>query len=221
VNDGKSKKDVDLDTGNALMIPYYDPDSQLLLVASVGGNFIRFWQISESSPYIEYLNMFQSKGDVTGWSFWPKTAVNVREVEMFRSLKLTKDSVIPVSWKIPRKRTEFFQDDLYPTTLVIPVMKSSEFFSGKEADLNYFSLQPEGMNLLSTAPPEELTDRQLRYREHLSEGKSPKAVGATGHTSATEVRSHFTEVAKVMPKKNRWDADADEQEDGDKDDDWD
>jgi len=216
----KSKKDVDVDNTNSLMLPYYDPDSQILFIASQGGNFIRFYQISESAPYIDYLNMLQSKGDVTGWSFLPKASVDVKQVEILKCLKLTKEQVLPISWSVPRKRMEYFQDDLYASTLFLPVASANEFFGDVEIVPNFYSLQPEGMELLSKAPSEELTERQLRYREQLAKKDKPKVTGATGHSSAAEVQDHFKEVANTMPKRNRWDADQEESQDVDEEE-WD
>lgn len=48
----------------------------------------------------------------------PKHMVDVKAVEINRMMKCTKSDIYPISFSIPRTRMEFFQDDLYPPTLV-------------------------------------------------------------------------------------------------------
>jgi len=143
--------------------------------------------------------------------FYPKTSCDIKKVEVARSIKLTKDTIIPASWIVPRKRLEYFQDDLYPLTRSPEaIMSADEFFAGeRKKESQFVSLKPDGMIELSKAPTEELTERQKQYQKRLLEeekAQEAKPKGATGHTSATEVREHFSKIAQALPSKNRWDA---------------
>jgi len=200
-------KDLDIDNANSLMIPFYDPDSMVLWIGSQGGNFIRFFQITTEPPYVEFLSIMDSKGDVTGLSWFPKSVVDIKKVEVMRCVKLTKDRVLPIEWTVPRKRMEFFQDDLYPETLVCPILNVAEFEGKVDASPNYSSLRPRGMEPLSSAPVEELTERQIRYKQQLVDAQKPKAKNAMGHSSVEEVQQHFAQLAEAGPRHNRWDAD--------------
>lgn len=64
----------------------------------------------------------------------PKRGVNMHENEIARAFKTVNDSYIePISFIVPR-RSENFQDDIYPPTIgLTPAMSSSEWLSGKEA----------------------------------------------------------------------------------------
>lgn len=64
----------------------------------------------------------------------PKRGVNMHENEIARAFKTINDSYIePVSFIVPR-RSENFQDDIYPPTIgLTPAMGPSEWLSGKEA----------------------------------------------------------------------------------------
>lgn len=64
----------------------------------------------------------------------PKRGVNMHENEIARAFKTVNDSHIePVSFIVPR-RSENFQDDIYPPTVgLTPAMGPSEWLSGKEA----------------------------------------------------------------------------------------
>lgn len=64
----------------------------------------------------------------------PKRGVNMHENEIARAYKTVGDSLIePISFIVPR-RSEMFQNDIYPpTTGLKPAMGPSEWFAGKEA----------------------------------------------------------------------------------------
>ena len=64
----------------------------------------------------------------------PKRGVNAHENEVARAYKTVNDTHIePVSFIVPR-RSENFQDDIYPATVgLTPAMGASDWFAGKEA----------------------------------------------------------------------------------------
>lgn len=64
----------------------------------------------------------------------PKRGVNAHENEVARAYKTVGDNLIePVSFIVPR-RSEMFQDDIYPpATGLTPAMGPSEWLAGKEA----------------------------------------------------------------------------------------
>lgn len=64
----------------------------------------------------------------------PKRGVNMHENEIARAYKTVNDGYVePVSFIVPR-RSDNFQDDIYPPTLgLTPAMSSSEWLAGKEA----------------------------------------------------------------------------------------
>jgi len=61
--------------------------------------------------------------------------LDVEKVEIIKAIKLTKDAALPYSHTVPRKRLEYFQDDLFPNTRAVQsIMSNEEFFSGKYGD---------------------------------------------------------------------------------------
>jgi hypothetical protein len=76
-----------------------------------GGTFIPLYELHDSSPYLEQLNMFQTSTDTVGWVLLPKSTVEVTKVEIIKALKLNKEAVQPISYTVPRKRvrTKFEQ----------------------------------------------------------------------------------------------------------------
>lgn len=64
----------------------------------------------------------------------PKRGINMHDNEIARAFKTVNDGYIePVSFIVPR-RSETFQEDIYPPTIgLTPAMGASEWFGGKEA----------------------------------------------------------------------------------------
>ncbi|CAG2183504.1 unnamed protein product, partial [Oppiella nova] len=88
-------------------------------------------------------------------SYLYKCFCDVRAVEFARGYRLTQTAVEPFSFTVPRLRTEFFQDDLFPATRVqwAPTLTADQWFGGQDGLPVYISLRPDGMGLLSEAQP--------------------------------------------------------------------
>lgn len=151
-----------------LPMPFYDPDSNVLIMCSPGSPKVQIFRVIVSpEPAIQALSSFVSPTDFMAQGFLHKTAVNVAEVEILHSLKLSRNKVVSVSWQVPRARKEFFQDDLYvPTLPLAPIMNAQEWrrgLCGKELDR--ISLQPADMTCLSLAPRLERTPKQAKQED--------------------------------------------------------
>lgn len=87
-----------------------------------------------------------------GLSFLPKNQCDVRIVEFAKVYRLTNNSIEPISFTVPRIKTEFFQDDLFPPTRVTwqEAMTSSEWFAQRDKKPLRISLQPEDMTALTS-----------------------------------------------------------------------
>jgi len=210
-DNGKCLKTLDASLSTSQLLPYYDEDTHILFTANNGGSTMCSYNVSPTSPYIEQLNDWMSTSDFIGMFFFPKLSCDVRKAEIAKFLKLTKETVVPISWTVPRKRLEYFQDDIFfPTRSPEPVQSADDFFAGDgKMEMEYVSMKPSNMTELSKAPKEELTEREKRYQQRLIEeekAKQEKPRGATGHQTATEVRQHFQQIAQTLPSKNRWDA---------------
>ncbi|CAH1104052.1 unnamed protein product [Psylliodes chrysocephalus] len=142
---------VGLDVSPAILIPYYDEDSSTLFVTGKGDSTIYAFEITEEHPYICPLSHHRCNTLHQGLSFLPKNVCDVANVEFAKSYRLTNNSIEPLSFTVPRIKTDLFQDDLFPPTRVTwsPIMTSTEWFSGKEKAAPKISLKPDGMELLS------------------------------------------------------------------------
>eukprot|EP00484_Ammonia_sp_Unknown_P006831 CAMPEP_0197072430 /NCGR_PEP_ID=MMETSP1384-20130603/210089_1 /TAXON_ID=29189 /ORGANISM="Ammonia sp." /LENGTH=994 /DNA_ID=CAMNT_0042511247 /DNA_START=95 /DNA_END=3079 /DNA_ORIENTATION=- len=119
---------------NAIPIGYYDGSDNLLYVSSIGNRKIRVYELLRNNPR-EMNASYQSKEDIQGISFALKQEAKVKKVELAKCFKLSKDGVVsPISFSIPRKRTDFFQDDLYSP--VLDVVNSTYEVDLKTEDMN-------------------------------------------------------------------------------------
>ena len=139
----------------SLLTPHFDPDTSLILFTTRGESSIFVYEYLPSDhPYFFSLATFPLSSQNQELFFFPKVVCQVRECEVVRGLRLTHSSLEGFGFKVPRVRTEFFQDDLFPETVLTwePVLTADEYLSGKQLEIPKIPLQPEGMIPLSKAP---------------------------------------------------------------------
>lgn len=193
---------------NAMLLPWWDADSKVLMVGHLGGSSIDIFQLSASTNSLEVLNTVACNSDLRGMHFFHKTTVDVTKVEILRSIRVGKTSVVPISWTLPRKRKEFFQDDVYPDTAArTPLFASADAFFEWDGSTvvtpALVSLNPNNMALLSTAPPEALTERQLKYHAQVKKMETPDEAGKKAKAKIAEVLADADDYTSVG---NRFDA---------------
>lgn len=134
----------ELDTANGCLIPYYDPDIQIMYIAAKGDSVIRYYELVDTEPYCHYINTCQSSAPQRGLARVPKRSVNVNACEVMKFYKLygTKTGYIePVSFAVPRK-SELYQDDIYPDCVSIEsAIEASEWFEGKNVEPNRIDMR--------------------------------------------------------------------------------
>lgn len=209
----------EIEGGSGALMPILDRDTRTLYVASAGSPSVLFFLLSTEKPYIETLGRYKGSADFKGFSMVPKTELDVKSVQVNRGYRLSKDRITSISFTIPRRRSTFFQDDIFvPTLSPEPGLSGNEWFTraapAKEKPV-YVSLCPKGMTPVSEAPEEKLTDRQKAYQKRKLETKKPKEKGCLGHETADQVRDHFRGLADMVDGGNRWDAGDGAQDDSD------
>ncbi|XP_019752416.1 coronin-6 [Hippocampus comes] len=125
---------LELDTSNGVLLPYYDPDANMVYLCGKGDSSIRYFEITEEPPYVHYLNTFSSKEPQRGMGFMPKRGVDVSKCEIARLYKLHDKKCEPITMTVPRK-SDLFQDDLYPDTAgPEPAVEAEEWLEGRDRD---------------------------------------------------------------------------------------
>ncbi|XP_066465685.1 coronin-1C isoform X1 [Tiliqua scincoides] len=131
----------EMDTSNGVLLPFYDPDTNIIYLCGKGDSSIRYFEITDESPYVHYLNTFSSKEPQRGMGFMPKRGLDVNKCEIARFFKLHERKCEPIIMTVPRK-SDLFQDDLYPDTAGPEApLEAEEWFEGKNADPVLISLK--------------------------------------------------------------------------------
>uniref|UniRef100_A0A6I8QKH6 Coronin n=1 Tax=Xenopus tropicalis TaxID=8364 RepID=A0A6I8QKH6_XENTR len=134
----------DLDGSSGLIFPFYDCDTNMLYIVGKGDGNIRYYEVCSQKPYLQYLNEYRSNLPQKGIGVLPKRGVDVSTCEVFRFYKLVtiKSLIEPVSMIVPR-RSESYQDDIYPmTTGTQPALTAREWLDGINRGPVLMSLKP-------------------------------------------------------------------------------
>jgi len=134
---------VEMDKQAGVIFPYYDPDTSMLYVGSKGGSNIAYYEITDAEPYVHMLSEFRDNQSQKGLCFLPKRGVDAGVCEVAVALRLMKDSVVPISFRVPRK-SDLFQKDLFPDCYAgVPSAEAKEYFDGTNAAPKKMSLNPK------------------------------------------------------------------------------
>ncbi|XP_037621247.1 coronin-2A isoform X1 [Sebastes umbrosus] len=133
-----------LDGSSGVLFPFYDPDTHMLYLAGKGDGNIRYYEISSEKPYIHFLTEYRSNLPQKGMGVMPKRGLDVSSCEVFRFYKLVtiKSLIEPLSMIVPR-RSESYQEDLYPMTAGNKsALAAEEWLSGIDKGPVLMSLKP-------------------------------------------------------------------------------
>ena len=149
-NLGTELKKIDIDQAAGSIMPFYDPDTCLLYLAGKGDGNVRFYEMSNDNSYCYPLSDHRSNVSAKGMAIVPKRGLNIMGCETARLMKLTTNSVEPLSFLVPRK-SEAFQDDIYPDSFSGEASHTSdEWFAGSDQPPRLMSLNPSGASSASS-----------------------------------------------------------------------
>lgn len=172
-------KRVDIDQAAGVIMPFYDPDTSLLYLAGKGDGNIRYYEMVDENPFCFPISEYRSTVAAKGMAVIPKRGCDVMKCETMRMLKLTSNSVEPLSFIVPRK-SDAFQEDIFPPTAGnIPAHTADEWLAGSDKEPIKISLAPGADNGapraasgVSFVPPKntmqltkELAEAQARIAE--------------------------------------------------------
>jgi len=131
-----------LDNGSGMLMPFYDMDTELLFLAGKGDGNVRYYECDfESGAVVNYVTDFSSNVPTAGCGFLPKRYCNVTVNEVVRLYKLTPDTVMPLSFRVPRKVEIFASDIFVPCSSDVPALNADQWLSGENANPNVVSLE--------------------------------------------------------------------------------
>lgn len=185
-----------LDTSNGVLFPFYDPDVNLLYLCAKGDSNIRYFEITQEAPFIHYISTYQSSEPQRGMGWMPKRGCDVVGCEIARFFKLhTKGLCEVLSFTVPRK-SDLFQNDIYPDTQAdVPALTAEEWIAGETRPPVLFSLREgfqskmtDGMvgKGLATGLKKKVipSAKPTQSKTHTSNGNSPLGRGLTKNSTS-------------------------------------
>ncbi|XP_052863366.1 coronin-7-like [Anopheles cruzii] len=145
------EKLLELDCSTGVLMPLFDPDTNMLFLAGKGDTTINYLEIIDKDPFL--IEGIRHSGEQTkGACLVPKRALKVMEGEVNRIIQLTSNSVIPIMYQVPRKSYRDFHNDLYPDTNGFKSeLTATQWLIGLDASVPKISLDP-AMRELGEAP---------------------------------------------------------------------
>ncbi|BET03466.1 Domain of unknown function (DUF1900) [Nesidiocoris tenuis] len=142
---------VGLDVSPAILIPFYDEDSSTLFCTGRGDSTIYAFEVCPEPPYLNALSHHRCSSLHQGLSFLPKISCDVSSVEFAKALRLSNTTIEPLSFTVPRIKSDLFQDDLFPDTKVTwePTMTAAEWLANGNKQPKRINLKPSNMDCLS------------------------------------------------------------------------
>ncbi|TMW42334.1 hypothetical protein DOY81_012584, partial [Sarcophaga bullata] len=136
------EKTLELDCSTGILMPLYDPDTNMLFLAGKGDTTINYLEVTDKDPYL--IEGLRHTGEQTkGACLVPKRALKVMEGEVNRVLQLTSNMVIPIMYQVPRKTYRDFHSDLYPDTASCRTeLTAADWMSGTNMPVPKMSLDP-------------------------------------------------------------------------------
>lgn len=142
---------VGLDVSPAILQIHIDHDSGTLFLTGRGDSTIYCYEVTCEAPYLCALSHHRASSLHQGISFLQKNLVAVEKVEFARAMRLTNGNIEPLSFTVPRIKSELFQDDLFPPTFVTwrAWQSAGDWLSSRHVTPLIENLQPPHMEKLS------------------------------------------------------------------------
>uniref|UniRef100_T1I6B9 Coronin n=1 Tax=Rhodnius prolixus TaxID=13249 RepID=T1I6B9_RHOPR len=158
---------VGLDVSPAILIPFYDEDSSTLFLTGRGDSTIYTYEVCNEPPYLNPLSHHRCSTLHQGLSFLNKKCCDVSSVEFAKALRLANTTVEPLSFTVPRIKSDLFQDDLFPETKVTweKTMTSAEWLSGCNTQQRRICLKPENMDRSPASQQNQTISGSTQHKE--------------------------------------------------------
>ncbi|KHN79016.1 Coronin-B [Toxocara canis] len=126
-----------------VLLPLYDDDTKLLLLAGKGTNRLIITEIQSKAPVVSPVFEYVMHDQCVGACLGSKLRLDVMNGEVVRFYQLAKNCINPVSCIVPRRSYRDFHADLFPETVgPFPGCDSAEWLNGSDLQPMRVSLDP-------------------------------------------------------------------------------
>jgi WD40 repeat protein len=205
-----------VDNSTGPLIPFYDVEHNYFLLTGKGDSSVRIYEFdsSDTAPEIHPISTTSlgSAGETAttrGACLMPKQVNDVMNCEVLRMLRLTENSIQPVSFAVPRKEKLKFHADLFPPTTsgAPPATSADEWLSGANTLPNRVDITPNSATVAATAA---IASLDITGGEDVPSAASPspdifspsgRAGRVTSYGSTLKYRHVY---GKDYPKDSTW-----------------
>lgn len=166
-----------LDTSPGPLMPLLDPDSGLLVLAGKGGSQLHCYEVAPQQLALSPVTQCLLESVLRGAALVPRRALTVMGCEVLRVLQLSDTAIMPISYHVPRKAVEFYED-LFPDTAgCVPASEPHNWWAGSNRQVQRVSLnpaqQPHPSFTSSLVPPAEPSPDAAQPAEPPTGDKDP------------------------------------------------
>jgi len=133
-----------LDSAAGIIMPFYDEDSDILFFAGKGDGNIRFYEIlpnEEPKGIVQHLSQFSSNNPTNAACAVGRRSCDVNQTEIIRIYKISKGTIVPLRFQVPRKSEQFADDIFFPARGDEPNITKEKWFAGENANPKLVSLE--------------------------------------------------------------------------------
>jgi len=134
----------DIDQAASVLYPYFDVGNSILYLAGKGEGNISYFELVNDDKVAYLLSAYRNAEPQKGGGWLPKRSCDVWKCEIARYYKLTRDTVVPISFIVPRKAGgEVFQEDIYPDTYAgRAALQADDWLKGEKREPIKTSMNP-------------------------------------------------------------------------------
>ena len=107
-------KRINIDSSSGILIPLFDPDTNIIYLGGKGDSCIRSYELLDSDKLYNELQAVSYSEGIKCVSLAPKRILNVMSCEISRVFTVLNNSIAYVSYLAPRKSKAIFHADLFP-----------------------------------------------------------------------------------------------------------
>jgi len=133
-----------VDNGGGTFMPFYDVDTNMLILAGKGDSLLYFFEVDEGKSKATLASSDSLDSQTIGMARVPKRALHLMQAEVNRFLQVSKNAILPISYIVPRRSYNDFYPELYPDTASgVPSMTAEQWCNGANERVALVKLDPK------------------------------------------------------------------------------
>uniref|UniRef100_A0A8C4Q584 Coronin n=1 Tax=Eptatretus burgeri TaxID=7764 RepID=A0A8C4Q584_EPTBU len=176
-----------VDCSQSCLMPFFDEDTGLLLLAAKGDYFIDCFEVTKTGAFLTQVCRCMTEEGTRGLGLLPKRAVDVMACEVMRALQLIGSAIVPISYVVPRKNVYEFHSDLFPDTLgATPATQAQDWWQNHDGQVQLVSMDPLQHGLQRHTSPVLVPEGRSHVEQHIDTKVPEPALDRTSLKEAVQ-----------------------------------